>query len=168
MALVAAFLGTWRIVHKDANDNMVAELLEKLTSEFGIVAADSAVLTNPEQMPKVKKGLSTILREDDKLYVMTKFGADDTMDDDTVIWHIRIPITFRNKRTGVVYEKTLYDGDFTHLWAESTGTAAKEAGIWYDALRYTVPAQSEVKLGHAIQDVRVDGALNLAMDTDSA
>lgn len=168
MALVAAFLGAFRIVHKDANDNMIAELLEKLTSEFGIVAATSAVLTNPEQMPKVKKGLSTILREDDKLIVQVKSAADDTLDDDTVIWHVRIPVTFKNKRTGVVYEKTLYDGDFTKLFPVSTGTKTLEAGVWFDALEYDIPAQSEIKIGHGLQDIRVDGALNLAMDTDSA
>ena len=168
MALVAAFLGTWRIVHLDSNDNTIAELLEKKGSEFGIVAATSSVLTDPQQMPKVKKQLSTVMREDDKLVIRVASKADDVLDDDTVIWHVRVPVTFKNRRSGIVYEKTLDEDDFDHLFPESTGTMALTADQWYNALEYTVPAQSEMKLGHDIQDGRVDSALNLAMDTDSA
>jgi hypothetical protein len=40
------------------------------------------------------------------------------------------------------------------------------AGNWLDWLEYTVPAQSEMKLGHNIQDVRVDSALLLALDLE--
>lgn len=153
---VTTEMGLVRIVHRDANDNTIAELLEKHTSEFGSAAADTAVGTNdPQQMPKVKKGLSTVLKEDDKLVLMFKPDADIASGSD--ILTLRIPVTFRNIRTGVVYEKTLVGGDF-----EDDGTIDKvcTAGDWVDLDEYIVPAQSELKLGHAIQDVRVDSALN--------
>ena len=66
-------MGLLRIVHKDANDNTIAELMEKHTSEFGSAAADATLSNNdPQKMPKVKKHLSTVLKQDDKLVVMMK------------------------------------------------------------------------------------------------
>lgn len=151
-------MGLFRIVHKDANDNTIAELLEKHTSEFGSAAADVAVGTSdPQQMPKVKKHLSTVLKQDDKLVLMfNSDGAQTGAASDLLT--LRIPVTFRNVRTGVVYEKTLVAGDFAGDGDMSTQNLV--AGTWTELDYYTVPAQSELKLGHAIQDVRVDSALN--------
>lgn len=167
MAYVEAFLGTFRIVHRDANDNTIAELLEKLASEFGMIAVTSTPITDPQQMPKVKKHLSTIIREDDKLVLMIKAVGAETSDIDQQDRVVRIPVTFRNRRTGVTYEKTLSYADFTDLLI-AAGDQTLAAGQWYNWLTYTVPAQSEVKLGHAIQDVRVDSALNLALELNKA
>ena len=155
---VTTEMGLLRIVHKDANDNTIAELLEKHTSEFGSAAADTAVGTSdPQQMPKVKKPLSTILKQDDKLVLMFKSDGAQTgaANDDLTL---RIPVTFRNVRTGVVYEKTLVSGDFAGDGDMSAQNLV--AGVWTELDYYTVPAQSELKLGHSIQDVRVDSALN--------
>lgn len=151
-------MGLVRIVHKDANDNTIAELLEKHTSEFGSGAADVAVGTSdPQQMPKVKKHLSTVLKQDDKLVLMFKSdGAQTGAASDLLT--LRIPVTFRNVRTGVVYEKTLVAGDFTGDGDMSAQDLV--VGTWAELDSYVVPAQSELKLGHAIQDVRVDSALN--------
>jgi len=52
MALVSGFLGTYRLVHRDANDNTIAELLEKDAGEFGIVSATSTPETDAQKMPK--------------------------------------------------------------------------------------------------------------------
>jgi len=167
MATVAMFLGTFRLLHLDANDNVIAESLEKLASEFGIVAANTAIETDPQKMPKVKKNRSTIFKEDDKLLVRMKAVGSETSDIDQFTPEVRIPITFRNARTGVVYEKTLYYSDFTDLLV-AAGDQTLAAGQWYDWLTYTIPAQSELKLGHDVQDVRVDSALNLAVDLNKA
>jgi len=167
MAYVAGFLGTFRIVHRDGNDNNIAELLEKTSAEFGIVAATSSPNTDPQKMPKVKKHLSTLLREDDKLVLMGKPNVTaQVIDVDQFTWDLMIPVTFRNKRSGVVYEKTLEYVDFTDT-IKAAGDQTAALG-WYDLLEYSVPAQSEMKLGHAIQDVRVDSAINIAWDTNKA
>lgn len=161
------FSGTYRIVHRDANDNTIAELLEKLHSEFGFTNASNSVTatfeTDMQKMPKVKKHLSTILREDDKLVIQVKADTDVAVDVDDDDQKIMVPVTFRNTRTGTVYEKTLAYGDFTAKVAADT---TLKSGIWYDYLTYTIPAQSQLKIGHSIQDVRVDSALYLAWDAD--
>ena len=163
MAYTVGFLGTFRIVHVDSNDNTIAELLEKLAAEFGVVAVTSTPMTDPQQMPKVKKHLSTVLKEDDKMLIRIKpvgaqvVGAAN-------LHEIRIPVTFRNIRSGVVYEKTLNYADFTTFFASDVASPVMVANQWYDWLVYTVPAQSELKLGHSIQDVRVDSALLIALD----
>lgn len=167
MAYVQAFLGTYRIVHRDNNDNTIAELLEKLSSEFGIVAVNSTPETDAQKMPKVKKSLSTILAEHDKLVVMVKPNAAEVSDVDQYSHEIRVPVTFRNRRSGVRYEKTLEYADFTDLM-EAAGDQTLAASQWYDMLTYSIPSQSELKLGHALQDVRVDSALNLAWDMNKA
>lgn len=167
MAYVGAFLGTYRLVHRDSNDNTIAELLEKLAAEFGIIAVNSTPETDAQKMPKVKKGLSTVMREDDKLVLMGKPNYAATYDVSAFTWDLRIPVTFKNRRSGVVFEKTLEYADFTDLIL-AAGDQTAAAGQWYNLLTYTVPAQSEMKLGHNIQDVRVDSALNLAWDTNNA
>ena len=160
-------MGTWRLVHRDSNDNTIAELLEKLASEFGTVAVNSSPLTDAQQMPKVKKPLSTIMREDDKLAIIAKPNYAVVNDIDQHTWAIRIPVTFRNRRSGVTYEKTLEFADFADKII-ALGDVTLVSGNWYDLLVYTVPAQSEMKLGHNIQDVRVDSAINLYWDSNKA
>ena len=113
-------------------------------------------------MPKVKKVLSTVLKQDDKLIVMFKPSIADVENaapEETQ--NIRMPVTFRNVRSKVVYEKTLTYSDFTEIRATGVAAQVWALNTWYDMLSYTIPAQSELKLGHAIQDVRVDSALNI-------
>ena len=161
------FEGMYRLVHMDANDNIVAELMEKHSSEFGITdgasGTEATFETDAQKMPKIKKSLSTVLRQDDKLVLRGMPDTDTTVDitDDT--WSVRIPVTFKNIRTGVVYEKTLTFASFTE---KITADVTLEDGVWYDLLEYGIPAQSMVKLGHAIQDVRVDSAIYIGYDSD--
>lgn len=161
--------GMFRIVHVDANDNMVAELLEKHSSEFGITNGATGVTatfeTDAQKMPKVKKPLSTILRQDDKLLIRGRADADVTVDIDDDKWSLRIPVTFKNVRTGVIYEKTLTTADFTE---KITADMTMEDSVWYDMLEYNIPAQSQLKLGHSIQDVRVDSAIYIGYDANIA
>ena len=159
--------GMYRIVHRDHNDNTIAELLEKHSLEFG--GATGVPITDAQPMPKVKKPMSTILKEDDKLVIMFRptianAGAH-TADGDRFL---RVPVTYRNRRSGVLYEKTLTLDDFTNLIPHQAADPAAPyaVGRWYDVEEYVIPAQSEVKLGHGIQDVRVDSALYLQRDCD--
>ena len=163
---VVNFLGTFRVVHRDSNDNTIAELMEKLAAEFGIIIVTTAApFSDPQQMPKVKKPLSTVLKQDDKLVVMLK-SPTLTVAGAANLHQIRVPVTFRNIRSGVVYEKTLNYGDFETSFESDVISPIMAAGVWYDWLTYTVPAQSEMKLGHSIQDVRVDSALLMALDLE--
>lgn len=160
--------GTYRFVHRDSNDNTIAELLEKHKSEFlGVLGAPE---TDPQKMPKVKKQLSTILKEDDKLVLMYKHeGATATIVTGTSgVRTMRIPVTFRNRRSGVRYEKTLVIGDFVNTKDITTVGEKWVAGQWYDMETYIIPAQSELKIGHAIQDVRVDSAINVQHDVQTS
>ena len=159
MALNNSLVGQFRLVHRDANSNTIAELMEKHTSEFGGSGSATAE-SDPQKMVKVKKQLSTILKEDDMLVVM--FKPDVTVDPITTIpaRTYRIPVTYRNVRTKVRYEKTLTYGDFAHYIPVAIAEVYT-GGVWYDMDYYAIPAQSEVKLGHDVQDVRVDSAMNV-------
>ena len=160
--------GTYRIVHRDSNDNTIAELLEKHKTELiGVLGTPES---DPQKMPKVKKHLSTILKQDDKLVVMYKHeGTTLTIVTGTSgVRTLRIPVTFRNIRSGIVYEKTLVAADFTDAKDITLVGNKWVAGTWYDAEEFVIPAQSEVKLGHAIQDVRVDSALNIQHDVQTS
>lgn len=159
--------GTYRLVHRDNNDNTLAEILEKHSSEFGGVTGTPQ--SDPQMMPKVKKYLSPLIQEDDKFVVMFK-------PDTTVAEHstssaatntVRIPVTVKNLRTGVVYEKTLVVGDFTDR-RPYANSQAWTSGVWYDIFSLTLGAQLQMKVGHNIQDNRVDSALNLQKDVTTS
>ncbi len=153
--------GQWRLVHQDANENTVGELMEKHSTEFGTGAAPES---DPQKMPKVKKGLSPVMREDDRLALMFRPDAAYTADKTADVITLRVPVTFRNIRTGVVYEKTLTALDFNSADKYMPEDTAMSAATWYIVDYYTIPAQSEIKLGHAIQDVRVDSAINIHLN----
>ena len=159
--------GTYRLVHRDNNDNTLAEILEKHSSEFGGAVGNPQ--TDPQKLPKVKKELSPIVQEDDKLVVM--FKPDTTVTEHTTSSAasdtIRIPVTVRNLRTGVVFEKTLVKGDFTDR-RPYANSQKWTADTWYDIFSLTLGAQLQMKVGHRIQDARVDGALNLQKDVTTS
>lgn len=160
--------GTYRLVHRDSNENAIAELLEKHKSELlGVLGTPE---TDAQKLPKVKKPLSTILKEDDKLVIMYKHeGATKTVATGTSgVRTMRIPVTFRNRRSGVVYEKTLVSADFTDVKDITLVGNKWVADKWYDMEEYVIPAQSELKLGHAVQDVRVDSALSIQHDVQTS
>ena len=159
--------GTYRLVHRDNNDNTLAEIVEKHSSEFG--GSTGSPQTDPQKLPKVKKELSPIIQEDDKLVIMLKpdttrtEAATSSAATDTV----RIPVTIRNLRTGVVFEKTLVKGDFTDR-RPYANSQIWTSGVWYDIFSLTLGAQLQMKIGHRIQDARVDGALNIQKDVTTS
>lgn len=159
--------GTYRLVHRDNNDNTLAEILEKHSSEFGGTVGSPQ--NDPQKMPKVKKYLSPLIQEDDKFVVM--FKPDTTRTEaatsSAATNTVRIPVTVKNLRTGVVYEKTLVVGDFTDR-RPYANSQAWTAGVWYDIFSLTLGAQLQMKVGHNIQDNRVDSALNLQKDVTTS
>jgi len=161
------FVGEYRIVHLDANDNAIADLLSMRSEQFGIANGASGTEATYEKdlqkLPKIPKIDSDILKEDDKLVVRVKPDADTTVDVDDEGNYILVPVTVRNTRTGVVYPKILAYVDFTDLIDADT---TLKAGKWYNWLEYVVPAQTELKLGVRMPDVRTASALSLQWDCD--
>lgn len=159
--------GTYRLVHRDNNDNTLAEIVEKHSSEFG--GSTGSPQTDPQKLPKVKKELSPIIQEDDKLVIMLKPDTTRTeaATSSAATNTVRIPVTIRNLRTGVVFEKTLVTGDFTDR-RPYANSQIWTSGVWYDIFSLTLGAQLQMKIGHRIQDARVDGALNIQKDVTTS
>jgi hypothetical protein len=159
--------GTYRLVHRDNNDNTLAEILEKHSSEFG--GTTGTPQTDPQKMPKVKKDLSPIIQEDDKFVIMFKPDATVTEHSTSTAATntVRIPVTVKNLRTGVVFEKTLVKGDFTDR-RPYANSQIWTSDVWYDIFSLTLGAQLQMKIGHRIQDARVDGAMNLQKDVTTS
>lgn len=157
--------GEVRIVYRNANDVEIATLMSKRLDEFGNVAGTAN--TDPQKMPKIKKGEGNgaiVLSQDDKLVI--KIYLDTAVTENatsSVTKTIRVPITYLDVKTGGRYEKTLGYSDFTVITAFGN-SKVWPVSIWNDMLKYTIPAQTQVQLGHRVQDVRVDSAVNLGFD----
>ena len=158
------FVGEYRIVHLDANDNTIADLLSMRSEQFGIQNKSSGTEATYERdlqkLPKIPK-INDILAEDDKLVVRVKADADTEVDVDDDGNYILVPVTVRNVRTNVIYPKILAYVDFTDL---ITADMTLKAGKWYNWLEYVVPAQTELKLGVSMPDERTASALSLQWD----
>lgn len=155
--------GQYRLVHLDYNDNTLAVLTEKHSSEF---STTTTAPTDRQTQPTINIGASTILKEDDKLAVYVKLDAAITEHSTTGgtagKWTFSIPITFKNERTGNKFKKTLTYGSLTTTGAEvPANNKVWAVSKWYLLGYYQVPAQSSIKLGHVLQDVRVDSKLIL-------
>lgn len=159
MALNTSLVGKYRIVAKDFNDNTIAELISKHTTELGGSGSATAE-TDPQKMVKIKAGGALELKEDDKILIEFMPEASKTGATTTDVRTYRVPIRYKNLRTGVVFEKTLTWTDFDHLIAAAVDNVWV-ADRWYGMDEWVVPAQSAVKLGIFVQDARVDSCLNL-------
>lgn len=146
------FTGIWdaRLVYADAGETKRDVVWQG--SKAACMADSSisgAVLTQPDprKLPIVPK-TKGFLSEDDKLILEIYNSATDTYDNDDndAEATIRIPITIRNVKTGVVRETELMSKDF------SGSDVACVASEWTKILTYTVGAQEQVKLGHAIAE----------------
>jgi len=158
------FVGEIRLVHTDANDNTVADLISKRSEEFGIVNKSSGTVAEFERdlqrLPKIPK-IQDILAEDDKLIIRVKPDSDTVVDVDDQDRYILIPVTVRNVRTNVVYPRILAYVDFTDLIEDDV---TLKGGKWYNWLEYVIPAQTEMKLGVTMPDVRTASALSIQWD----
>lgn len=159
--------GKYRLVHRDNRDNSLGEILEIHSQSFGGVTGTPQ--SDPQKMPKVKKNHNRILRQDDKLVIM--FCPDTTRTEHSTSTAaantIKIPVTLNNIRSGFVYETELTVSDFTDKRAYAN-SQPWTSGTWYDIWSLTMGAQLEMKIGQGLQDVRVDGALNLQKDVTTS
>jgi len=158
------FVGEYRIVHVDANYNTIADLLSMRSEQFGIENKGSGTVATFERdlqrLPKIPK-INDVLAEDDKLIVRVRADNDTVVDVDDSGNYILVPVTVRNVRTNVVYPKILAYVDFTDL---IDADMTLKGGKWYNWLEYTIPAQTELKLGVTMPDVRTASALSLQWD----
>lgn len=159
--------GVWRLVHRDNRDNSLGEILEIHSQSFGGVTGTPQA--DPQKMPKVKKNHGRILRQDDKLVLMFKPTTTTTEHTTSTAATntVKVPVTINNVRSGFVYETELTEADFTDKRAYAN-SQPWTSGVWYDVWSLTVGAQLEIKVGHNLQDVRVDSALNLQKDVTTS
>jgi len=106
--------------------------------------------TDMQKMPILPKGVGGVLREDDYLILE---GRDDGANQASFIathQNIRIPVTVRNRRTGIVTEKVLAPRDFTMSTDFAAPGTDMPTTYWVQMGAVLVPAQEEWKLGLAI------------------
>ena len=159
--------GMYRIMHVDANDIPLSVVMEKHSSEFlGVTGTPEA---DAQKMPKFKKPSSPILNEDEKLVLAFKPDEATTQASSAaaIVRFYRVPVTFHNMRSGNAFEKTLTANDFNNI-EEAAVDKVWPANQWVYLDEYILPAQSQMVLGHSIQDVRVDSAIRLQIDVNTA
>jgi len=160
-------VGTYRLVHRDNNDNTLAEICEIRSEQFG------GVLGTPQadiqRWPTVKKDMSPTIMEDDKLVIMFKPSTTLTEHSTAAAAAntVLVPVTIKNMRSGVVYEKDLAVSDFTDRRAYAN-SQVWTAAVWYDIWSITLGAQLQMKIGHRIQDVRVDSKIYIQKDSTTS
>lgn len=146
----------------DYNDTALGVLTEKHAYEF---AKGTTAPTDRQTQPTVNINESPVLREDDKLALYINLNTPITEHSTTggrTNWIFQIPITFKNLRTGNKFKKVLVTGDLSTTGAEAPANSKVwKANKWYLLGYYQVPAQSAIKLGQEIQDVRVDSKIIL-------
>lgn len=159
--------GMWRLIHMDANDIPLSVILEKHSSEF--LGTTGTPETDAQKLPKFKRHESPILNEDEKLVIAFRPDADAAQASTgaAFVRAYRIPVTYNNLRSGHTFEKTLIDSDFSVIEAP-TNSKTLVAGQWVYLSEYTLPAQSQMVLGHGLQDVRVDSAIRMQLDVNLA
>jgi len=142
----------YRLVVTDASKTKKVVVWEGHSSHFnptnGAAASYPAFETDMQKLPIIPKGIGGILREDDYLLIEAK---DDGSTQSQLLASnqaLRIPVTKRNRRTGIVSEQILSPTSFT----VTTDFAAVDmsATYWREIAYVQVPAQEEWKLGHAI------------------
>lgn len=142
----------YRLVVTDARKTKRVVVAEYHSSEFQPTnAADDAYpqfVTDPQQMPILPKGVGGILGEDDYLLLEAKDDGSSQSKITANHQRIRIPVTIRNRRTGVVTEKFLSPSDFTVT--TDFASANMSATYWREIAYVQVPAQEQWKLGVAI------------------
>lgn len=155
-------IGKFRIVHLDYNDTALAVLTEKHAYEF---AKGTTSPTDRQTQPTVNIAQSTVIKEDDKLALYINLDTaitEHSTSGGRAGWNFQIPITFKNLRTGNKFKKVLVTGDLSTTGAEAPANSKVwSTSKWYLLGYYQVPAQSAIKLGQEIQDVRVDSKMIL-------
>lgn len=142
----------YRLVVTDASKTKKVVVWEGHSSHFnptnGDAAAYPAFEADMQKLPIIPKGIGGVLREDDYLLIEAKDDGSTQSQLIATNQALRIPVTKRNRRTGIVSEQILSPTSFT----VTTDFAAADmsATYWREIAYVQVPAQEEWKLGHAI------------------
>jgi len=134
--------GRIRILFGDASGTRKDVIFEAPTELLVLGAADPRLAII---VPMSQGHLS----EDDKLIIEGNFLAASSIDYAAAETNtkMRVPVTIKNKKTGVKNPRMLRHPDFAS--ADVTITAAS---TWYTLGEYTVSAQEELKLGYEIAE----------------
>lgn len=142
----------YRLVVTDASKTKKVVVWEGHSSHFnptnGAAASYPAFESDMQKLPIIPKGIGGVLREDDYLLIEAKDDGSTQSQLIATNQALRIPVTKRNRRTGIVSEQILSPTSFT----VTTDFAAADmsATYWREIAYVQVPAQEEWKLGHAI------------------
>ncbi|MCK9520831.1 MAG: hypothetical protein M0R74_17680 [Dehalococcoidia bacterium] len=142
----------YRLVVTDASKTKKVVVWEGHSSHFnpvnGAAASYPAFESDMQKLPIIPKGIGGVLREDDYLLIEAKDDGSTQSQLIATNQALRIPVTKRNRRTGIVSEQILSPSSFT----VTTDFAAADmsATYWREIAYVQVPAQEEWKLGHAI------------------
>jgi len=157
--------GNYRIRFTNANLMPLAVVAEENSSTFG--GAVGSPNTDPTVMPTFNQAVSPIYAHDDRIEIT--FRPDSTVTEVTGgagTYTLRLPVTWKDTRTGLKYKKMMTFTDFT--LDRTNATQAWTAGQEYLVMHYTIPQQTELKLGQPIIDVRVDSKWYVQSDVKTS
>lgn len=142
----------YRLVVTDARKTKRVVVAEYHTDEF---APENAAqdgyprfVNDLQKMPILPKGVGGILGEDDYLVIEAKDDGSGQSKIQAAPQRLRVPITIKNRRTGIITEKFLGPNDFTI----TTDYASQNlpANYYVEIASVQVPAQELWKLGVSI------------------
>ena len=143
----------FRLVVTDASKTKKVVVWEGHSAQFNPVEVATAASTSYEddmqKMPIIPKGIGGVLREDD--YLLLEAKDDGTTQSQIIATNpqiIRVPVTKRNRRTGIISEIVFGPANFT-VTTDFADTDMS-ATYWREIAYVAVPAQEEWKLGHSI------------------
>jgi len=142
----------YRLVVTDASKTKKVVVWEGHASAFnpsnGSTTGKPTFETDMQKMPIIPKGIGGVLREDDYLLIEAKDDGSTQSQVQATLQQIRIPVTKRNRRTGIVSEQVLAPASFKVT--TDFASADMSATYWREIAYVQIPAQEEWKLGHSI------------------
>lgn len=123
---------------KDASEATITRV-QRWNTYMSFPAASKANLVLAPVLPY---GIGRTLVEDDILSISLSGVAADTLGYDDMNDSVFIPITRKILVTGQIIEDVLEVNDM-----ELAAAPTSVAGKWVEILKYTVPAQQQIKLG---------------------
>lgn len=136
--------GDFQIFYSDAG-------MSRKDSVFGPVPTTLLdISTDPRQKLIVPYQAGQPLKEDDVMIFALKGITAGTFDSGT---SVQIPVTMRSVTTGIVSERFLSLADLrTMADAVIDGTDISYSTAWTEVMKYTIPAQYEMRLGHKLAE----------------
>ena len=131
-----------RLVYADASETRMDVVAEY--DGHRLNPGGTTPTTDPRLLPILPKTAGH-LSEDDKLMMYVYDYGLGTQNFDTNS-ELEIPVSIRNIKTGVISEKILVRKDFF------TSDVTTTSDAWVKVGSYTVSAQEQLKIGHAVAE----------------